>query len=214
MSWSLSRLKTFETCHAKYDYRYNLKIPDNGGSSAAQRGIDIHAGIEKSIKDRITPVPEEASFVGDTIRSLQYAGVEHRAEFDLKLDKDWKQVITGDYWFHGIIDLYVRTSPTTASFHDWKTGRIYPDHDEQKELYALALFCAYPELEEITSHFDYLDQRKSITRTFHPYMVPAAKERWSRRVGRMQSATEFIPTPGYLCRWCGFSKAKGGPCRF
>jgi PD-(D/E)XK nuclease superfamily protein len=213
VTWSLSRLKTFEQCHAKFNYRYNLKLVDNYKGSAATRGVDIHKGIEDSIKG-VAPVPTEAGHVAECVQSLKPSGLEHHSEFNIHLDRDWKQVIAGDYWYHGIIDLYVRTSHDTADIRDWKTGKIYPDHDEQKELYALALFCCFPELQEITTYFDYLDQGKTISKVFHPHMVGPAKERWLKRVTTMEECSEFLPMPSYGCRYCGFSKAKGGPCRF
>jgi hypothetical protein len=213
MTWSLSRLKTFEQCHAKFDYQYNLGLDRGSSGPAAERGVAIHKDIENSLKGA-APAPTESGHVGDLINALKLSGAKFHPECNIKLDREWKQVVVGDYWYHGILDLLVFPEVGVAHIRDWKTGKIYPDHDKQKELYALAVFCAFPETQEIQTFFDYLDQGKTITRTFHPHMVEPAKERWSRRVARMESATEFMPMPGYACRWCGFSKAKGGPCRF
>jgi hypothetical protein len=207
MTWSLSRLKTFEQCAAKYDYRYRQQVPVTDTSSpAAARGVKIHKEIEQSLNDG-APMPMEASFLTD----IPAGG---HPEFTVKLDREWKQAVAGDYWYHGIIDLYVRTSETTATIYDWKTGKIYPDHEDQKSLYALVLMCIFPELQEVKTIFSYLDLRKQIPKVFHPHSNLLAKETWNARVAKMEGATEFIPSPGYLCRYCAYSRSAGGPCRF
>ena len=213
MTWSLNRLKTFEACHAKFNYQYNVGLERGPAGPAAQRGIDIHKEIENSIKG-ITPEPHAAGHVSQHLAALKLSGCPVHAEYNLKLDREWKAVLSGDYWYHGVIDLLAFPEPGLAHIRDWKTGKIYPDHDQQKELYSLAVFCAFPETQEIQTFFDYLDLGKTITRTFHPHMIDPAKERWSARVARMEAATEFMPMPGYACRWCNYSQSKGGPCRF
>jgi len=213
VTWSLNRLKTFETCHAKFDYQYNQKLDRGSAGPAAQRGIDIHRAIEESLHGR-SDVPSESGHVADTIQAVRISAAPFYIEYNLHLDRDWKRVITGDYWYHGVLDLLIFPEPGQAVIRDWKTGRIYPDHDQQKELYSLAVFCAFPEVQEVVTHWDYLDQGKTVTRTFLPWMVEPAKERWTNRVRRMEEATEFIPMPGYGCRWCNYSNSKGGPCRF
>jgi hypothetical protein len=214
-TWSLNRLKTFESCHAKFDYQYNAGLDRGPAGPAAQRGIDTHKDIENAIKaPTLSDMPHALGHVRDTISALKLSGIVCHPEYNLKLDREWKQVLTGDYWYHGVIDLLVFPEPGLAQIRDWKTGKIYPDHDQQKELYSLAVFCAFPETQEIQTFFDYLDLGKTITRTFHPHMVEPAKERWGNRVARMEAATEFVPNPGYACRWCNYSSSKGGPCRF
>jgi PD-(D/E)XK nuclease superfamily len=214
-TWSFSRYKTFEQCHAKYDYRYNLKVPDNRGSGpAAERGVRIHKEIEESIKGTGAP-PVEASFVGDHLGAIRVSGIPATAEFVLKLAKDWTLAPNPeDYWLHCILDLYTIPEPTVAEVWDWKTGKRYPEHDEQKELYAIAVLSAYPEIEIVRTKFAYLDQGSIIPKEFGRHHVEAAQERWNRKIERMHTATEFIPMPTFACRWCGYSSAFGGPCRF
>jgi PD-(D/E)XK nuclease superfamily protein len=214
MTVSHSRLKTFESCAAKYDYRYLQKIDKPYVSSPqAARGSAIHELIEQSIKAG-TDTPEEAGhLVANYIRGLRFSGGIIHAEYDLKLDREWMLVTEGDYWLHAILDLLV-LFPTRANLDDWKTGKIYPEHVEQGELYAIALFSGMPELEEIEVQFHYIDLGKVVRKLYLRSMLGEAKERWDRKFTRMETATEFIPNPGYLCRYCQFNAASGGPCRF
>lgn len=216
MTWSLSRLKTFETCHAKYDYRYRQHIEDTYKSPAAERGILIHKGIEAAINST-SPVPEEASFLSTYVNEVR--GKENflvRPEFRLELTRDWKPVGPGDeVWFVGILDLLsVDPTQTRAVVDDWKSGKIYPDHEQQKELYGITTFRLLPTVQELLTQFHYFDLGKVVTRTYYPGHVEPAMERWNSRVAKMEAATEFLPMPSYSCRYCSFSKARGGPCRF
>lgn len=213
MPWSLSRLRTFETCPAKYEYRYLQKIAQGEPSAAAARGSSIHKAIEVAVKTG-GDLPEEAGhLVNSYINMQRMSGNKVYPEYDLKLDHDWKMIVAGPYWYHGILDLFV-LGDKIANVDDWKSGKMYPSHDDDKEMYALAVFCAYPEVEEVVTQYHYMDLGKVVPKVFHRPMVEPAQERWTRRVHRMEQATEFIPKPQYGCRYCDYSKAKGGPCRF
>jgi hypothetical protein len=60
----------------------------------------------------------------------------------------------------------------------------------------------------------YLDLGKNREKTLHRDQVPDVQRRFSERVAKLESCTEFYPKPQYLCRYCNFSKANGGPCIF
>lgn len=216
MTWSLSRLKTFETCHAKYDFRYNHKLEDTYKSPYAERGIAIHKDIENYL-NRAGPAPEAASFLGPYLAEvLAKADVLVRPEFRLELARGWVPVTEGlEVWLVSILDLLTTVrAENKAVVDDWKSGKIYPDHDDQKELYAIGVFRLLPEINEVLTQFHYFDIGKVVARTFYRAHAEAAMERWNRRVAKMETATEFIPMPGYHCRYCSFSRARGGPCRF
>lgn len=213
MTWSASRLKTYESCAAKYSYRYVEKRPQGESSPQAARGSNIHAAIEAAVKSG-GDIPEEAGHLVSTyLRGLRFSKAVALSEFDLKLDRQWKQVIAGDYWYHGILDLLV-LDDTKANVDDWKTGKMYKEHDDDKELYAIAVMSAYEHVEEVLTQYHYIDQGKMVPKVFYRHHVEPAKERWTRRVLKMENESDFIPSPGYLCRYCPYSKAKGGPCRF
>lgn len=216
MTWSLSRLKTYETCHAKFNYRYNLGAADTYRSPQADRGIDLHKGIENAILGT-GPLPQQAVYLESYINGL--AGQGHilvRPEFRIELARGWQPTgVDAPVWYVGILDLLsLDKSAKKATVDDWKSGKIYPDHGEQRQLYAIATFRLYPELEEVLTQFHYFDLSRTNAVTFFRYHVDPTIERWNQRVEKMEQETEFMPMPGFHCRYCSFSNARGGPCRF
>lgn len=213
-SWSLSRLKTYEACAAKYDYRYNQKLPEEK-SNAAIRGSGRHRQIEEYIKGTNLELPPELLFYKGFFDGLRSKSVF--AEHQIALTADWKRTEWDNegMWLRGILDLLVLDLPLKrADLFDWKTGKIYDDHEDDKELYAALVFAAYPEIENIYTNYVYVDLGKNRFKQFWRLMAPDIMRRWAERAKLMLGATEFIPNPTYACRFCGFSKWKGGPCRF
>jgi hypothetical protein len=136
-------------------------------------------------------------------------------EHQVALTRAWEvtQWESPTAWLRAVLDLKI-VEGSSAEVIDWKTGKIYPDHEDQKELYSLTTFAEHPEVKEVKATHVYVDLRKNTQKTYARDNAEAMQERWNRRVGVMQLDTEFIPNPNYGCRWCPYSKANGGPCRF
>lgn len=211
MKWSLTKLKMFEQCPAKYKYRYLDHIQE-AKSGAAARGTETHSTVERFLLGEVELPPELTHW-----HSL-LSGLKTKTmfpELKLALDKDWKPVEWGspDVWWNGVLDLLVLASPE-ATIYDWKTGKIWPDHDEQKDIYTIATFATHSEMSQVRAIHVYLDLGKSREKVYSRSDMPALQEGWERRVRSLEEATEFIPNPSYGCRWCPFSRQKNGPCRF
>jgi hypothetical protein len=102
-----------------------------------------------------------------------------------------------------------------ANFWDWKTGKHYPEHLSDMEVYALAVFSAYPEIQVVTGTYTYVDKGQNRERIFsREFEYDTLKGKWAPRVEAMEKATMFIPNPQFLCRYCTYSRANGGPCPF
>jgi hypothetical protein len=114
---------------------------------------------------------------------------------------------------------------------DFKTGKFRPEDDstyqEQLSLYCLAFGTlltrkAHEWLGElasgdwaIRSELWFLDHGKTVQgEKLTAAGFPALKEMWTKRVARLLADTEHVPTPGPACRFCPWSKKKGGPCKF
>lgn len=210
MSWSLSRLGTYEQCAAKYKFKYIEKIPETQ-AAAASRGTILHSAIEGFLKGEFDHLPREIEFYADFLRNLRDStGItEHR----IFLDRNWEPCAEGDHWYSGILDYFIPTTPTLIVY-DWKTGRQYDEHYDQKEIYSIAALRSTLGATEARAIHVYLDQRTNTERTYHIDNIDLRMRQWEDRVGKMEEETQFIPNPQFLCRYCSFSKAKGGPCRF
>jgi hypothetical protein len=213
MTWSLTKVKTFEQCGAKYDYRYRQRLPDVSGP-AADRGKLIHASLE-SFVTKDTPLTGPLEFYHGWLSNLK-SQKTLEPEVTIKLALDWtKHTGTDSPWYVGVLDLRWR-EPPLSTIIDYKTGKIYPDHDDQKELYAVAEMADCDEVNTVKTIHTYVDKGQNREKTFtRSADFERLKTKWNSKVAAMESATMFIPNPQFLCRYCTYSRmANGGPCPF
>lgn len=203
---------TYEQCPLKYKFRYIERIPEKGEKSvAASRGITHHKAIEDFINIG-APLPQTMSFYESFLSGLRGHGV---AEHKVALDSKWQVVAwdAEDVWLKAVLD-YKVPQPPKLTIYDWKTGKIYPDHDDQKHLYAMIEFAEHPDVIEIDAIHMYVDLRKNTKKTYRREWVEAGRQKWQHRVDVMENDKGFIPNPTYGCRFCPYRKEVGGPCRF
>jgi hypothetical protein len=206
---SLSKLKCFEQCPLKYKLRYVDGIQDPSGP-AAQRGILMHAVFENHLRGEDVVWPANLKHYEGFSENLKKSGA--LPEKVLTLDKDWKPV-EEEVWYKAILDVLLIKEPE-AWIYDWKSGKEYDDHYDQKEIYSVAVFCSFPEVSTVRAIHVYLDHGRNTERVYDRSQMPAMRDRWALRFKKLEDTTEFHPNPNFGCRYCGFSKSKGGPCRF
>ncbi len=215
-TWSLSALGTYEKCGFKYRLKYVEKIKEQR-SDAANRGVDNHAIVEGFLKGEIPTLPENLAFYSAFLTGLrQY---EIYPEHKISLTRQWTPTTWGaeNSWYRGVLDLKLirrHDGGQSAVVYDWKTGKIYPDHDDQKSLYSLAVLSEQPSLLQVRAVHVYLDRNEHREKTFHRDQVHDLRREWETRVQRIEQDPVYIPNPGWACRYCSFSRAKGGPCQF
>jgi hypothetical protein len=197
----------------KYKLRYIDKLPDTR-SAAANRGLDKHKSIEQFLKKEIDTLPIELNFYTQFLTGLR--SYENYPEHKVALTVDWEPCAWDSEiaWYRGVYDLKLLQTPEEATVYDWKTGKIYEDHNDQKSLYSVAVFAEQPALRSVRAIHVYLDLNQSREKLFHAGEVRQLREQWASRAKKLEEDKEFIPNPGFHCRWCSYSKAKGGPCRF
>lgn len=214
MNWSLSSLSTYEKCALQYKYRYleNRPVPPPGG--AAARGIEYHRHIEEFLTGKSEALPNEINFYTQYLTQLK--GKEIYPEYTICLDREWRAVRPddGSRWYKGILDLKVRSSETEAIVIDWKTGKIYPEHEDQKSIYSLAVFCEDPSVLRVRAIHVYLDLGKNTEAIYDRQQMHELRAKWDSRILKLENEKEWIPNPSFKCRYCAFSRGNGGPCRF
>lgn len=209
MKHSFSKLKCFEQCPAKYNYRYNLNLADTPGP-AAQRGTLMHKFFEDYLATPGVLVPPDLTMYTGFLNNLKTMGA--KPEFKFNLNEEWIPVEKSS-WLVGYIDALI-VDPPDATVFDWKTGKEYDDHYEQKEIYALGTFYTFPELSNVRAVHVYTDLGRNTERIYHKDQMPAMRDRWTDRFKKLEAATDFFPKPQFLCRYCSYSTSNGGPCRF
>lgn len=216
MNWSLSKLGTYEKCAFQYKERYINKVP-SPPSPAAQRGLDMHKVMELYVKGELDELLPKLEFYKPFLDGLRNdPECTLFPEYQVAMTDEWKPTpwdAPEGVWWKGVLDLLVK-HPRRLAWYDWKTGKIYADHEDQKQIYTIAALEHYPEYDEVDAYHVYLDSGEQTLKTFHRDQLGSMKVSFKSRVEHMQRDTEFIPNPGFHCRYCPYSKSKGGNCRF
>ena len=207
--WTPSCLKSAEQCPAKYFWTYEdvvLGKPET--SPAAERGHEIHAQLENYLLGTSIVLPNEAW--AEPMRALKTSGAI--AEELWELDREWKRTARQPPWGRLRMDAYwLSTDHITVV--DFKTGRVYPEHDDQMQLYAIAAGANFPAT-HVTAELWYIDRNETHAKTYSREELDDLQPYWEKRAQDLLTRTIFPETPSEeACRWCPFSKKKGGPCR-
>lgn len=119
-------------------------------------------------------------------------------------------------WLRAKLDAIVFLSPTEAVVVDYKTGRKFGNevgHMQQMQIYQLAAFLKYPQLEFITVELWYLDQPdEAITQaTFTRTQGLRFRHSIDRQAFALTDCVDFPANPNiFNCRWCYYSNRPGG----
>lgn len=223
-AWSFSRWTKWATCPLQFKLSTIDRLPEEKGP-ALVRGQEVHNEAEEYVKAARKPrmVPASLETFTDEFVELRdlkrAAGVEVLPENELAFDRNWAPTSWFDRrtWVRIKIDALVRfVGKRRTRVIDYKTGRLkeQSEYDEQVELYALAAFDADPELQTVQTELWFLDHGVLYENDHDRDDADGIRAKWEERVTPMMADRRFDPTPGNHCRWCSFSKAKGGPCRY
>lgn len=224
-SWSYSRLLDFEACPLMAKLKIIDKIPEperplppGKTEHANDRGTRVHNECELYVRGE-GPLPQEARYFEDEFKSLaaKFKKGMVSLEGEWGFDKNWQPVDWKLAWLRVKLDANIHLSNTHAAVVDYKTGKKFGNevkHGEQLQMYALAVFLRYPQVEHVTAELWYLDvndlTRLDVTR---PIGLRQLKP-FDKRGRKMTEATEFPANPNaHSCRYCPYHPAKGtGDC--
>ncbi len=215
--WSYSRWSTYNKCPSQYEWFYKLKKPRTS-SPALKRGLDIHGLAEDFVSGVIRTMPKELyNFKEEFIElkkqfKLGYGSVEPDISMTKKLKKSTMKKT--DY-FIGFAD-YRHEFKRELTVIDYKTGKKYPEHQDQGHAYSTALMATNPKIEKLNVEFWYLDMpdwRNNLREfTYTREDLPRMLKIWENRINVMYSDTEFEKVPNKFCSWCARHKKNGGDC--
>ena len=217
---SYSQVSLYEKCPRQWKLRYIDRFPvDREKSSAAARGTMIHESVEKFLLGEADEVhPEIAQWQG-WLQELRDEPDGVHAEFQFCLDEEWNPVPwdSEDGHIRGYIDtVYLEIDNNEGTVYEYKTGRKYPEHALQMELYSTVVLEMFEALEKVTAYPVYFDGKDtdSVPVEFTRDRQGTRKYLWSSRINRIDKDKYYAARPGMYCRWCDFSKSNGGPCEF
>ena len=215
MAHSYSSWSTHEKCPAKYKYSYIDKLPRSPPGPAAARGTEIHNAVETVLRggEPAGGTPTPAGYK-NWLRGL----TEYTLHPELKwsVGEDWQPVPYAEAVWRGYMDLLIapEEGENVLNIYEWKTGKVYPEHAHQAELYALVGHSLYPEVATVMVTNVYFDQGKSVEREYEAAHVEGIQAVWNRRRKNVERDDIHPANPGFYCRFCDYAKDKGGPCLF
>jgi hypothetical protein len=183
------------------------------------RGLAVHASVESFVKKESTElhteIHKEVRPALDYLLAREGWVSEQPFYFNSKWELTTKEA--EDRSLTMILDLYrLDESEKLIESFDVKTGKQYDSHWDQLFLYGTGLLSAYTWANRAHLGNIYTDVPKQPIRDFFLTKdeVPAKQIEYDRRVDRMFNDDLLMPQPGIYCRWCNFSRSKGGPCKF
>ena len=215
---SYSGLGLYENCPSAFNRRYILKeeVHPQGKEQhpAAQRGSAIHRGIELFLLGESDELPEDVEFYADFfagIRNQNTIKPEHRWAFT----EGWEPTTFGskDAMIRGVVDCVLQDG-NTCHVYEFKTGKRYADHVQQRALYGMAALLDHPMVDEAIVSTMYLDQRKHEAVTFKKDMLRSYKWLWDTRIAKVQPPQEYPERPNWKCKYCPYSNLHGGTCSY
>lgn len=206
--WSYSSLSTFEECPAKWKYSYIDNLPEPP-SPAMERGTLLHKHCESVLDGTHAEVPAELAKITHILERLKVNNAQ--PEKPWRLNALWSPVESKS-WLLAIVDVHFLKGDV-LHVYDFKSGRSYPSHAAQLELYALIGLAHYPEASEVQCGAIYIDTGKlTRRRTILRADSAALMVRWTDRASALFAETAYSPKRGSGCYWCAFKDSLGGPC--
>ena len=216
-AWSYSRLKQYRTCPRQSKLAVIDKLPRSGTPGPALvRGGEAHTYLQ-SVTTGIAK-PNRREFRWATKQLLEIVGYH---EFDVErqwaVTRRWEEAewYARNTWLRVVIDFVAYDGDTRMMVVDHKTGKVREEETlEQLSLYALVTLVIFPKLEEVVAAAWFVDHELEIKATWERKQLPELKKYWLYESKKLLADRSFAPSPSNVCRWCDFSKAKGGPCEY
>ena len=213
---SYSGIGSYNQCPSRFKRRYVtkeiVKEPPQDPSSGAGRGLRIHQSVEDCLSGKTKKVdPEIQKMYGEWILSI---AEDSTPELEFAFNNMWERVAFDDpeAMIRGFIDNIHKTDKLVV--HEWKTGKVYDTHADQRALYALACLLIYPEFETVEVICVYFDQGKNVNTHYNRAELATYKWMWERKINKTKPPQAYPMRPGWYCGWCPYSSKKGfgGKC--
>jgi RecB family exonuclease len=214
--WGFSKMETYQTCKKKFYYQYIEKLP-SPGNAAMERGGKIHETIEAYLQGWITSMPEvEVDPIWVPRLDELKAKPNFTSEQAVGLDKQWRPLkdwFQKETWLRAKMDAkYCEDLEVCAT--DFKTGKYRVPSDEQLELYALVGLAQHPEATKARAEYWFIDIDDVYTKVFEGEELKKYKKKYEDFAIKLYTTEVWNEEPSRECKWCPYSKTRGGPCKY
>ena len=179
-----------------------------------ERGSKMHENIESYLNGWTSELLADNEKFQDAIDALK-AG-DYKAEQALGFDRDWKLLpdwFNKQTWLRVKMDAYYIKDGVGYAI-DFKSGKYRIPSADQVELYAIGLGAKHPELEKVVAEMWYLDTGDIYKKEYTKEQLLKLRTKFEVAVAPMYAQELWTPTPSNECRWCPYSKTKGGRCKY
>lgn len=213
-AWGFSKLDVFRACKAKFKFQFIDKVKVDTSSPAMERGQKMHENLEGYLNGWETELLPENAAWKEALDALKQK--DFKAEQALGFDSDWNKLpdwFGKKTWLRVKMDASYKEAAKGKAI-DFKSGKYRIPSTEQVELYAIGLHAANPELEEVEAEFWFIDTGEVYTRAYTAAQLLSLRTKYEGYAGSLYTEGAWSPEPSRECRWCPYSKTKGGTCRY
>jgi CRISPR/Cas system-associated exonuclease Cas4 (RecB family) len=216
-AWSYSVVQQHDKCPLAVRYRKIDRIPEPDNEHQA-RGRKIHDELKHLVQTG--GFPEGATIPHRDVwftRLMHLHAAGAIAEQQLAFNKAWEKVqwYGANVWARIVMDAML-VLPDIIRVHEFKTGKVWPEHEKQKRLYALAALKLNPDHDVVVVGCDYIDlpdQADDLTK-FTRAQELSLEQEFADFAAPLLSETIFPAKAGTHCNWCHFRRSNAGPCAF
>jgi len=208
-SWSFSSLTNFEKCPYSV-YLRSVKKCETPSNIYSERGVTVHSGAEDYVQGATTElIPELMSFK-EEFEALrrEYCKGNVTVEEEWAFDQDWNKTEWKTGWLRMKLDAFFRPTQHYAVVIDYKTGKRFGNeikHTEQGQLYSVAAFERFPELQRIRTEFWYVDKDDMAPLEYTRKQAYALGPQWHKRGLALTDTKIFVPKPNiFSCKYCPY----------
>lgn len=212
--WSYSAWAASKACGYKFLGQYVLKIKETEVGPALIRGTKMHKFSEDYLKDEIPKLPYDFRPFKQHYKEVKK--LDPLVEEFWGTDENWKPT-KWNSWVVMKMDVAVEPSKDTGNrliIIDLKTGREYPEHAKQADLYATIGDAKYPKAAGVDVEYWYVDSGDAVTYEYSERTLISLREYWEEEGAKVLAPQKvYLPTPSeHACRFCYLRSDKQGDC--
>src|ERR1039458_6929865 len=185
-AWSFSRKADYDKCPllAKFKHVDRLKEPAN---VYMEKGTRVHEDAALYVQAKVQAPVLPIALTRFKEEFIQLRREHPICEQQWAFDRQWLSCswFGPEAWLRIVMDAhYLKTVKqktqrrTSVVVIDYKTGKLHPEHEQQRSLYALGAMLMYPDAEEVAVQHWYLDAGELQASVFPAAALEGLKTLW------------------------------------
>lgn len=217
-AWSYSAFEKWLECPFRFRLEKLDKLP-TADVPAFKKGREAHEGLAAYATGKPAPMPaavkaQKAKEIADLVRAFPASNkvVEQQWAFDGEFKTTaWFGKTT---WLRTVLDVGLFYEDGEVEVVDWKTGKPRDANAGEMEVFAMSVMARFPNRPgDVLTRLVYLESGREDADRFRRSDREKLMRKWRDAVAPMFADRTFPARPNEKCKWCDFSRSKGGQCR-